>query len=123
MYLLRGKTGLPSFCPPYAVLICTRLGLAATVFATCAESFALKQPGSVQRSPCLPRSSPKSSLLWPVRLGQSAQLPAVGTSCASRLSKGASFRMSRTFVSIQNCRLRTGRRMRVGLLARCCMLP
>lgn len=28
---------------------------------------------------------PEEKLLWPVRLGQSAQLPADGTSCASRL--------------------------------------
>ena len=68
----------------------------------------------MQRSPCLPRSSPKSSLLCPVRLGQSAQLPAAGTSCASRLLKGASFRTSRIFESIQNCRLRTGSRIRAG---------
>ena len=69
----------------------------------------------MQRSPCLPRSSPNNSLLWPVRLGQSAQLPAAGTSCASRLLKGASFRTRRMLDSIQNCRLRTGSRIRVGL--------
>ena len=39
-YLLRGSTGLPSFCEPYAVLICISSGLAAMVRAMCACTFA-----------------------------------------------------------------------------------
>jgi hypothetical protein len=65
-------------------------------------------------SSCFPRSSPNRSLLCPACLEQSAQLTAVRTSCASRLSKGASFKTSSTLVSIQNCRLRTGKRIRAG---------
>ena len=35
VYLLRGSTGLPSFWPPYAVLICTMFGWAATIWEAC----------------------------------------------------------------------------------------
>jgi hypothetical protein len=38
VYLLRGRTGLPSDCTPQAVLICTNSGFAAMVFATCAST-------------------------------------------------------------------------------------
>ncbi len=41
----------------------------------------------------------------------------LGQDCPSRLSNGASLRMSKMFDSIQNCRLRTGSRMRFRLLA------
>ena len=47
-----------------------------------------------------------------VRLGHSTQLPAVGTSCGSRLLKGACFKSKRTLCSIHCCRCRTGSRMR-----------
>jgi error-prone DNA polymerase len=58
--------------------------------------------------PYMRRRQKKEAVTYP----QSTQLPADGTSCASRLSNGASFRMRRMLLSIQNWRLRTGRRMR-----------
>src|SRR5271154_5363415 len=72
-------------------------------------------PHNLQAS-CLPRSA-NSNLLCPVRLEQSVQAPAMATRCASRLSKGASLRMSKMFCSIHVCRLRTGSRMRLALVA------
>ena len=79
----------------------------------------MPEPLKRHRSPCLPRSSPNNSLLCPVRFEQSAQLPAAGTSCASRLLNGASFKTNRILLSIQNCKFRTGRRMRAVLIRRC----
>ena len=38
-YLLRGRVALPSFCCPYAVLICTSLSLVAIVLAMWASTF------------------------------------------------------------------------------------
>ena len=37
-YLMRESTGLPSARSPYAVLTCTRSGLAGMVFAMCAAN-------------------------------------------------------------------------------------
>ena len=75
----------------------TSWGLVSSVFDTCASIFARKHCGSVQESL---RTSAKSSLLKPVRLGQLLHEPAAGTRASSCLSNEADASCSRMFDSI-----------------------
>src|ERR1700723_1683086 len=68
----------------------TRPGRACRRWVMCASSLRLKHPASEQESS---RTSGKSSVLNPVRLGHVAQLPASGTSVSSSFAKGTDWRL------------------------------
>ena len=61
------------------------------------------------------RSSAKSSLLWPVRLGQSTQAPAAGYKLASVFENGASFRMSKDVLLNPLLQMANGEQDALGL--------
>jgi hypothetical protein len=73
VYLLRGSVVLPSFCCPYAVLICTSSGFAAMALATCASTLADSKSG---RCIMWNLANRKSFLLAPRRhASQEQQIP------------------------------------------------
>ena len=67
---------------------------------------------------CLPRSENRS-LLCPVRLGQSTQLPAMATRCASRLSNGAIFEDEQDVLLNPELQIADGEKNALGLLSAC----